>query len=192
VGTYVDFKLLSFAGPVLLALAVAGALWLLQRRSRAGAAVAITGLLAFAVAATVQTRGELRVTTPQVTTSMFELRSWSAALPRNASVRLDIPPSGFQLWAGYFFAAHPINSSDPLLFTTHPHARYGHIAAYSLSLSAGLNSTFQRSGVRVPPVPDAVGAPLHSNEQFVLRRLREPLGPTTASRRSVQSGFAVY
>jgi len=191
-GTYVDFKLLSFAGPVVLALAVAGAVWLLRSRWRAGAAVAAAGLLAFAVAAVVQVRRELDRTTEQVTTSMLELPRWSAALPRGASVRLDIPQSGVQLWAGYFFARHPLDAALPVLFTTNPHVRYGTLADYSLSLTPALNRQFRRSGQYVPLVRGAIGPPLRANAQFVLRRVSRPAGPTSASRRMVQSGYKLF
>jgi hypothetical protein len=191
-GAYVDFKHLTFVGILLLTLAAAGALGMLARRKRAWAAAGAVGLLAFTVATTVQVRRVLTNTHEQVTIPMLELRSWSAALPRSASVRLDIPPSGFQLWAGYFMADHPLVTSAPLLGTTYPHAPYGYQATYSLALSPALNDQFAKSGSAIPRLRDTLEPPLRRNAEFVLRRIAAPAGPSRASRRMVQDPHSPY
>jgi hypothetical protein len=191
-GTYVDFKHLTFVGMLLLTFAASGALWMLARRQRAWAAAGAVGLIAFTVATVDQVRRVLTSAHEQVTIPMLELRAWSAALPRHASVRLDIPPSGFQLWAGYFMTDHPLVTSAPLLGTTYPHAPYGYQAAYSLALSPALNAQFAKSGSSIPPLRDTLEPPVRWNAQFVLRRIAEPAGPPRASQRMVQDPRSRY
>ena len=50
---------------------------------------------------------------PSPTGTALELRDWAAALPAGASVRLDVPPGGDQLWAGYFLSRQPLCSLGP-------------------------------------------------------------------------------
>ena len=170
-GTYVDFKHLTFVGLLALALAVAGGMWLLEQK-RGWAVAGMVGLLALVAAAAVNARDELATTREQVTTAMIELRSWSAQLPRGASVRLDIPISGFQAWAADFLQPHPLVSPAPLGDTEAPHVRYGQRAQYSLALTSGLNRSFMRDHIWVPPTRDVVEPPVRSNPQFVLRKVR--------------------
>jgi hypothetical protein len=103
---------------------------------------------------------------------MLELRAWGAELPRGASIRLDIPHSGFQAWAADFLQPHPLVSPDPLAGAVNPHVVYGAHADYSLALTAGLNRSFAKARYRVPAAGDVIEPPQHSNGQFVLRRTR--------------------
>jgi hypothetical protein len=171
VATYVDFKHLTFVGLLVLPLAVAGAIWLIERR-RAWAVAGMAGLLGLVGAAAVKARDELASTHEQVTTSMLELRAWSAALPPAASVRLDLPQSGYQAWAADFLHPHPLVSPNPLHGAVNPHVRYGVRAQYSLALTPGLNRSFTKSYVKVPVARDVVEPPVRSNAQFVLRKIR--------------------
>ena len=171
-GSYMDFKQLSFVGALVVAIAAATtATWLSSRRRAAiglGAALA----LAWIVAAAVQDRREIVGTDAQVTPAIFQLRSWAARLPRGASVRVDVPPSGVQLWAVYMLKPHPVDSPTPVLHTTYAHAPWGVRADYSVSPHYELVA-----GGRVRRFPKPVFAqnpPLFANVQFVVRRIVWP------------------
>jgi hypothetical protein len=113
---------------------------------------------------------------------MLQLRDWSRALPPGASVRLDIPPTGFQLWAAYFMAAHPLDSPTPVLNTTFPHVAAGARADYALTVAPPLAAQLAASGQPVPRVPGRLGPVRFANGQFVLRPVLSAPGPATASR----------
>jgi hypothetical protein len=150
----------------------------------AGAAVAI----AWTAAAVVQVRREINQSTPQVTADLFQLRTWAARLPRGASVRIDLPPSGYQLWAVYMLGSHPVDSPTPVLGTTYAHAPYGIRADYSLTFHYELRADARI--VRYPTPAFAKNPPLFVNGQFVLRRIVWPQRlanvPDTASQRLVE------
>lgn len=199
-GAYMDFKQLSFVGALVLTLAAAGVVGLLARgiaalgpgKSRrplvlVGAVSAAA--IAWAAAAAVQDHHEIVGTPPQVTPQMFEIRSWAARLPASASVRVDIPASGVQLWAVYMLGAHPVNSPTPVLYTTYAHAPYGLRADYSLA------PRYQPEpgphGPRPFPRPRfARDPPVAENSQFALRRIIWPgrlaSVPQTASQTLVE------
>jgi hypothetical protein len=171
-GGYMDFKQLSFVGSIVVAIAAAAvATWAGSRRLP----LAVSGValaLGWVVAAVIQDRREIHQTTPQVTAEMFQLRSWANQLPRGASIRVDVPPSGYQLWAVYMLGSHPVDSPTPLLYTTYAHAPYGVRADYSVSFrfypSAGGPPR------RYPTPAHAVNPPLSANGQFVLRKIDWP------------------
>ena len=195
-GAYMDFKHLSFVGGFILLLA-AGAVghWLFAdrrrfpaplglRTARLGAAVLA---LAWIAAVLVQDRREGFRIPQQAPAAMFQLRDWAARLPARSSVRVDIPPSGVQLWAVYMLARQPVDSGDPVVGTTYAHAPYGERADYSLSYRYYLGP-----GPKRPyPVPlFAVGPPVFENGVVVLRRIKWPARyasyPHTASRKLVE------
>jgi len=180
-GTYMDFKHLAFTGSLVVALAATGAVALLRDRRREVAAAGAVLLAAWGVAALVRDRREFKEVGVQVPPELSEISDWSRGLPRGTSVRIDIPQSGVQLWAAYFLAEHPVDSIDPVLFTTYAHPPWGAIADYSLALRVIPLRALRRLGVTGPPIRE--------NRQFVLRRIVVPPGntlPPTASLRQVQ------
>ena len=90
--------------------------------------------LAWTAVAVRQSHAELQATNPQVDLAMLQIRHWAHELPPGASVRVDIPPSGLQLWAVYMLGDHPVDTPHPILGTTYALAPYGTRAGYSLSL----------------------------------------------------------
>lgn len=186
-GTYFDFKHLSFVGLVLVALAAATVGWLLSQRRTA---LVVGGALTLALYAGLdirQVRNQLARNHDQVSSFMLGLREWSRAIPRDASVRLDIPPSGYQLWGAYFFAAHPLNAPFPVLTPTYPRVAYGAKADYSLSLSPSLTAALAGSGSSYRRPHDLVGPPVRESPMYVLRRLAPQPGPDTATRKRFQA-----
>jgi hypothetical protein len=200
-GAYMDFKQLSFVGALVVALAAAGVAGLLAgdaaalpgtppRWHLAAAGAAALATLGWGAAAVAQDRTEIKQTRPQVTPELLQIRSWAARLPRGASVRVDIPPSGTQLWAVYMLGSHPVDSPTPVVYTTYAHAPYGLRADYSIALRLypvpGPDGRFRR----FPRPLYARNPPLFKNNQFLLRRIVWParLGstPQTASQTLVE------
>jgi hypothetical protein len=120
-------------------------------------------------------RRELLNTDDYASRYVLELRDWSRALPRSATIRIDIPPSGHQLWADYMLSDRRVCALHPLI-GFFPYPPQGRRATYALTYS------------QQPRPRDAVGAPARTNEQFFLWRLRPDLpGPDNCSRRMVDS-----
>jgi hypothetical protein len=180
-GAYFDFKHLAFTGPLVLTVAVAGVAWLAARR-RALAGLALAALAAYAVVAARQVADELHGTYEQVTRQMLALHRWSGTIADDRSLRLDIAPSGFQLWAAYFLARHPLDSPQPIEFTTYPHVAPGYRADYAVSLAPRLERQLAASGSPPPPAPGRLGPVVFANSQYVVRRVLSAPGPATASR----------
>jgi hypothetical protein len=170
------FKTMGFAGPLVVMLAVLGLLDLARRRPRVLAAGAAVALAAFVAMGAVNTRRELLATNDYASRYVLEMRDWSAALPRDATVRIDIPPSGHQLWADYMLAARRVCALHPLV-GFFPYAPPGRKADYAVTYS------------EQPRPADAAGArPIRANRQFHLWRLRPGLpGPDHCSRRMIDS-----
>lgn len=171
-GAYMDFKHLSFLGLLVLTVAGAGLARFTERRSVTAIAAAAALALGWAIAALPQAHREMLASQTQVDPELFAVRRWADALPRGASVRVDVPGSGLQLWAVYMLGSHPVDAPAPLLYTTYAHAVYGLRADYALSLRyvAGAGGA-----VHDAPRPlFAVGPPLHRNDQFALWRIRWP------------------
>jgi hypothetical protein len=196
-GAYMDFKQLSFVGALVLTLAAAGVAGLLVRSAGAlprwhlaAACAAALAALGWAAAATAQDLTEIASAEPQVTPELFQIRAWAARLPPRASVRVDIPPSGTQLWAVYMLGAHPVATLMPVVFTTYAHAPYGWRADYSLALRYYPVPGPDGRPKRVPRPPFAVNPPMAENDQFLLRRIAWPARygstPETASQTLVE------
>jgi hypothetical protein len=145
--------------------------------------VGVALVAAGVAAAAWRTHVELGRTYDQVTAEMRELGKWSDRLPRDASVRLDVAPSGYQLWAGYFLARHPLDSPAPLVGTTYPAVTYGTRADYAVATAPALTRRLAASGLALPGLHDTAPRPLLANDQFVARRVVRPRGPETATRR---------
>jgi len=162
-GQYFYFKILSFAAPQILVLALAA-----YSRRLIGAAVAV----ALCAGAVLAARDEIGISFDQLTPQTIELREWSDALPPGASVRLDTPPAA-QLWQAYFLSDHPLGSPRPI--TDYPHV------PYSVGGDYALDETLR------PPPADAVGAPVRRNSALRLWRLRRGQARDSTSRRQVQT-----
>lgn len=147
------FKSLAFTGPIVVLLAVLG-LARLVPRSR----WALAGLAALALVLANGARQEIDETYDHASRPVLELREWDRRLPAGASVRIDVPQSGYQLWSWYMLASRPVSALDPLS-GFFPHPPQGLRADYVLAL-------------RTQPRPVyAFGRPLLRNAQFVLYRL---------------------
>lgn len=144
------FKDLAFTGPIVVALAVLG-LARLVPRSR-WALVALAGL---AVILGNGARQEIDETYDHASKDVLELREWDRALPAGASVRIDVPQSGYQLWSWYMLASRPLTASDPLAgFFPHP--------------PAGLKADYVLALADQPRPAWAYGDPVLRNRRFVL------------------------
>jgi hypothetical protein len=156
------FKDLAFAGPLVVATAVVGL------ALRAPRAVGIAGLAVLALMLADGTRREVAGTYEQLTRSLLEVHAWDREIPATQSIRLDIPPIGWQLWSWYLLPRHRVSAPVPLggFF---PHPPRGTVADLAL--------------VKLPArrPPDAVGPPLRRNEDFRLYRLRPSRGRDTSS-----------
>ncbi len=188
-GAYMDFKHLSFVGLLVLVLAATATARLVFSRSRVAVLAGLLIAAGWTVAALHRSGTEGKTTGVQVTSELFQVRTWADRLPKGASVRVDVPASGAQLWAVNMLGNHPVDAPDPVLSTTYAHAPYGTRAQYSLSLRYALNPN-PRIKVPVPPILHAQNPPLFENDQYVLRRVVWPAGqagvPTTASRKLVE------
>jgi hypothetical protein len=189
-GAYMDFKHLTFTGSIILTLAAAGLARLVWSRGRWWTALGLALATAWVVAAVVQDRRADFASPQQVSTAVFQIRQWAHRLPPGASVRVDIPPGGSQLWAVYMLGDHPVDSPTPTVGTTYAYARGGIRADYSISLRYYPNPDPEVKR----PVPArlyAVEPPLFANSEFVLRRVNWPRRldyiPDTASTRLVGS-----
>src|SRR3954469_19861479 len=161
------FKDLAFAGPLVLVLAVVG---LATRVPRVVGVIALAGLVAV-----VADGARREITTPydQVTDGLFHVRSWARRVPADRTIRIDVPPSGWQLWSWYMLPSHRLSVSRPLrdIFPPPPVGRRADLVLVK----------------RPQGRPrDAVGAPVLENPEFALYRLRRGLpGPDVSSRRLV-------
>jgi hypothetical protein len=170
---------LAFTGPVVLALAVVGLAGLAARGERPWRAAATALLCGLAAVLVVGLRDELDEVPPQTPPEAFELRAWADSLPPRASVLLDIPPSGVQLWAAYMLHERPVSAPIPVLGTTYPAVSPGTKADYVLGVSRAGRS-------RV-----AVGGPIFENAFFRLWRADPSLpGPDRSSRLRIQPASA--
>jgi hypothetical protein len=162
-GYYFHFKILAFVAPLLL---VAAAVHV-GRMRRAGPIV----LAAFAVATGIAVRDELRTTGLQLGQPTVALAGWAKALPRDASVRLDMSGPE-QLWGAYFLAARRTCAVLPLTDSDYPHVVQSTKADYVV-VSFGH-----------PRPSDADGPALRRNQGYRLYRLDPGLpGPDRCSYR---------
>jgi hypothetical protein len=160
-GYYFHFKLLAFVGPLALLAAVVGS----ARLRRWGVAL-IAILAGAAVWSSIQ---QINATGFQLPQATIQLSSWANALPRGASVRLDMDPAQ-QLWAGYFLVSRPLCSQLPLLGTDYPHVPISRKADYIVTTRDLGRPT------------DAIGPPLLQNLGYILYREKPSIpGPSNCS-----------
>ncbi len=110
----------------------------------------------------------------QVTPEIFALRDWPERLPADASIRLDIPPTGEQLWVAYMLHERPLSSLVPVLGTSYPALYRSHKADYAIVTK----------GIPRPPGADAT--PVLRNGHYRLYRLRGLPGVDRSSRKRIQ------
>lgn len=168
-GQYLYFKILAFAGPLIVVAAVVavgslrGRLW----------PVALAGLALFSFSALAGARDEIALSFDQLTPQAIELGAWAERLPPGSSVRLDTPPPA-QLWEAYMLSDLPLGSRRP-----NPH--YPHVPR-----SQGADYALDWVG-RTPPA-DSTGPPLFTNSRHRLWRLDGSGGRDTTSRRQFSGG----
>jgi hypothetical protein len=188
-GAYMDFKHLAFVGALIVALAACTLARLVSSGSRRWVIAGVLLALAWTGEATYRDHRETVYSGQQVTPEMFQIRDWAKRLPPGASVRVDVPPSGYQLWAVYMLGNHPVDAPHPVIFTTYASAPPGVRADYSLSLRYYLNPN-PAIKKPVPAVGFAVNPPLFENNTFVLRRIAWPRKydyyPDTSSTRLIE------
>ncbi len=176
-GGYMDFKHLSYVGMLSLTAALAAVARAIASGRRPLVAGGVVLALAFAAAVIVHDHGEAGITGQQVTPELLAIRGWAARLPRGASVRIDIPASGEQLWAVYMLGDHPVDAVDPVLDSTYAHAPGGLRADYSLAWRYVPNPDPR---VRRPLAATgfAIDPPVAENDRYVLRRIVWPVPPS--------------
>ncbi|MCW2991333.1 MAG: hypothetical protein JWM73_1927 [Solirubrobacterales bacterium] len=171
-GQYMDFKHLGYVGTIVLALAAGGLAAMVVSRRRELIAAGLVLAVAWTAFAVARVRDEVDATPEQVTADMLELRQWAARLPADASIRLDIPPSGNQLWAQYMLAGKRLGSPFPVVGTTYAHVPFVVAGDYVLTPRFVPNGTTKH---RKPwPRPPHAGPVIMANYSFLLRPLHMP------------------
>lgn len=163
-GWYFHYKALAFAAPLGVAVAATG---LARVKWPWVGAIA----LIFLVGATREGAAkEIGDTFDQLPVSLLELKQVDALLPRDESVRLDMPADGRQLWAGIMLAGQPLCSQRPVLETSYPHVPVSRKADFVL-----VDDDWRKPF-------DAVGPPVLTLDRYVLYRMRADVpGPDRCS-----------
>jgi hypothetical protein len=168
------FKTMGLLGPLVVTAAAVGLVDLVRRRPPIGVAAGVA-IAILVVTAALSTRREVRGTDDYASPYVLGIHDWAKAIPPNASVRIDIPPSGYQLWADYMLSPRRVCALSPLL-GFFPYAQPGRKADYVLAL------TEQRRP------RDAVGVPAFANAQFRMWRMRPGVpGPDVCTQRMTDS-----
>jgi cytochrome c-type biogenesis protein CcmH/NrfF len=167
-GWYFHFKALAFAAPLAVAVAAVG---LARLRWKWAGVLA----LVFLVGATRDGAAQqIGATFDQLPKSLLELERVDAALPPDASVRLDMPADGRMLWAGILMPGQPLCSQRPVLETSYPHTPVSRAADFVL-VDDDWRTPF-----------DAAGPPVMTLDRYRLFRLRPGLpGGDRCSRKMV-------
>jgi hypothetical protein len=175
-GQYMDFKHLGYLGAVVLVFAAAGVVAAITRGPRllgVGAAALALGWTGLAVG---NVRDQVRDEPEQVTADMLALRDWAATVPDDVSIRVDVPPSGNQLWVQYMLAEQPLGSPYPVADTTY--ARMPFSTSGDLVLTPRYYPSDDPDEHRPwPRPPHATGKPVYESYSFVVRRLEMPDAP---------------
>ena len=173
-GEYFLFKTLAFLGPVVVIVAVVGLGRLAARADRRVALAGIAGLAALTLAFLGGSRNQIEPIPMQVTPAISDLRDWPQSLPRDASIRLDIPPTGEQLWVAYMLHERPLSSLVPVIGTSYPAVQYSRKADYVIVTKG------------IPRPRDAGGRPLLRNGHYRLYKMRTLSGVDHSSRKRIQ------
>lgn len=185
-GQYMDYKHLGYVGSIVLAFAAAGVIAALSSRRRALTAAAVFVALVWTGLAVARVQHKTKTTPEQVTADMLLLREWVRDIPEDASIRLDIPPTGVQLWAQYMLAGRRLGATAPVLDSTYAHAPLTVSADYVLTPT--FYSLTSEEHLIAWPRPAHSGGVLHASHSFVLRKLDVPadIASDTTSKLLVQ------
>jgi hypothetical protein len=173
-GEYFLFKTLAFLGPMVAIVAVVGLGSLVSNTNRRMAAVGAAGLVALTLAFVGGTAAEIEPFPMQVPPDVFALRGWTKDVPSGHSIRLDVPPTGEQLWVAYMLHERPLSSLAPVIGTSYPAVHYSRKADYVLVAD------------QVPKPDVAVGPALRANGHYRLYRMRPIRGIDHSSRKRIQ------
>ena len=175
------FKDLAFVGGFVVAGAV---VWLVETASearRARRAAASLAAVALAAACVAGTRAEIADTYDLLNKDLLELREWGDRVPAGASILLDLPPDGYQLWTRHMLHEHPLSTTRPLVSTIFP------------SPPAGLKADYVLGGTRAPRPRGAAGEPLFENGSYRLYEMAPTVpGPDTSSRALIDASSASF
>jgi len=167
-GWYFHYKALAFAAPLAVAVAAVGLARIRWKWVGALALIFLVGVTRTGAAR------EIGDTFDQLPKSLLALEQVDERLPPDASVRLDMPADGRQLWAGIMLSGQPLCSQLPVLETSYPHVPVSRAADYVL-VDRDWRKPF-----------DAVGPPVLTLERYELYRLRAGLpGGDRCSRKMV-------
>lgn len=169
-GAYMDFKHLGYLGAVVLTFAAVGVVAAILSRRAALVAGGVVLAAAWAFVAVGNVRDEAEATPEQVTADMLRLRDWADALPPDATIRVDVPPSGNQLWVQYMLSERALGSPYPVLNTTYarmPFSVAGDYVLYPRHLPG-------QQVKRWPHPRHSSGPSLFESHSFILRRLDVP------------------
>jgi hypothetical protein len=175
-GELFHFRTVAFLAPILVTVALVGLADLVARQRggawrRAlpvGAAVGLAGLLAL------EAKHELQGTFEQANADVRQLATWSRELPRQASIRVDLRPSTYQLWTYQMLGRHRLSATAPLRMF-YPYPPFSRRADYVLVQNDQ------------PDPVDAAPPPVLRNGMFRLYRMKpDTPGPDTSSRRLVE------
>lgn len=174
-GNLFYFKDLAFLGPYVVILALLGIAALISTRSRTVQLAGAAAMAGLAVIVPIGAAREIDHTFVQVTPQVLELSRWDHELPRGQSIRIDVPPLGWQLWTEYMLHDHPLSVLVPLSGPGgfFPHPPVGHKAHYILTMNPEAKPT------------DALGGPVLQNLTFKLWRMNPQVPGPDVSRRGL-------
>lgn len=156
-GWYFHFKALAFVGPLVVTVAAVGLSRLRWKWVSVVALLLLIGITRNGAA------HELGGTFDQLPKSLLELKQVDKSLPRDASIRLDMPAQGAMLWAGNMLSDHPLCSQRPLLNTSYPYVPISRAADYVL-----VDDDWRKPF-------DAVGPPVRTLDRYEVYRLKPDL-----------------
>ncbi|MDQ3768885.1 MAG: hypothetical protein M3370_05315, partial [Actinomycetota bacterium] len=167
------FKILGFLGPLVLTFAVIGLVGLLREaRGVARRTAAVLGAILLVLVVNAGAAREIDATFEYATAPLLELDEWDERLPAGASVRIDVPPTGYQLWTWYMLDDRPVSVTAPLGgFFPHP--------------PIGLTGDFALIEAWAEPPSDAAGRAVLRNAGYAVYPLRPNGAPDVSSQELV-------
>jgi hypothetical protein len=167
------FKILGFLSPLVLTFAVIGLVGLLREaRGAARRTAVVLGAVLLVLLVNAGAAREIDETYEYATAALLELDAWDERLPAGASVRIDVQPTGYQLWTWYMLDDRPVSASAPLVgFFPHP--------------PVGLTGDFALVESWAQPPPDASGGAVLRNAGYAVYPLRPNGAPDVSSQELV-------